>query len=776
MSQKRLSRLASVVLLVICLPGPAVAQDISDRIVAAFADWSAGHGIARSRIAVAYRGDLRGVGTVGDLAGPVDLASLSKAITAACMADLVMAERIGWDDPVHNHLPDVAAPLADVTVAQLVTHTGGLGPDSTQGAMETWRGPGAPVYGDVVAGIAARPLRSREMVYNNENYAVLGELIRAVSGRGYADTCAATTLGPAGVTTARPSPVYGRFAAWGGWRMTLADYTRLIWVRFGGADPTRFPDVDLGGGAHYGPGTVWRAFGDGFNFWHFGALCFEDGTGFLTFSVLWSNGWGARCLPRAVPGTIGSDRWIRRWSGRFFGEARRSAGANRLTLGGRGRSLARKTGQEPKMARTPPPFAPFEWMIAWRYLRARRAEGGVSVMTWISLIGITLAVFALIATLAVRSGFRSEFVGTILGANAHVTIYNAGEVTGQGRIDRTIADYDAMAARIAAVPGVIRAAPLVKGQVMASLRDRNAGVEVFGIRATDLATLPGIAGAERAQGDLARFGEGIAIGDGVARRLGVGIGDRIRLISPNGIKTAFGTSPRVNAYEVVYIFSVGRYDIDQTRVYMPFDEAQSYFNREGAADELEVMVDDPENVDLLTLPLIRAAGERAQIWTWRDSAGGFLRALEVEDNVMFIILSILVLIATMNIVSGLIMLVKNKGRDIGILRTIGLSEGSILRVFFICGAFTGIIGTALGVILGSLFAIYIDPIFSFVNYVMGGGVWEPSIRGIYQLPAELHLGDVLKAVGLSLGLSFLVTIFPARRAARLNPVEALRYE
>lgn len=427
------------------------------------------------------------------------------------------------------------------------------------------------------------------------------------------------------------------------------------------------------------------------------------------------------------------------------------------------------------MARSAP-FAAYEWMIAWRYLRARRAEGGVSGMTWISLIGIALAVFALIATLAVRSGFRSEFVGTILGANAHVTVYGAGQMTGQGRIDRTIRDYRAMAARVAEVPGVTRVAPLVRGQVLMSFRGRNAGVQVFGIAAADLATLPGIADSARASGDRARFGEGIAIGAGVARALGAGVGDRVKMISPDGQKTPFGTSPRVNAYEVVYIFSAGRYDIDNTRVYMPFAEAQSYFNREGAADELEVMVAEPEQVDAMRPPLLRAAGEAARVWSWRDASGGFLRALEVEDNVMFIILSILVLIAAMNIVSGLIMLVKNKGRDIGILRTIGLSEGAVMRVFFICGAVTGLIGTAAGVVLGCLFAIYIDPIFSFVNYAMGGGVWDPAIRGIYALPAELHLGDVLKAVGLSLGLSFFVTLFPARRAARMNPVEALRYE
>ncbi len=428
------------------------------------------------------------------------------------------------------------------------------------------------------------------------------------------------------------------------------------------------------------------------------------------------------------------------------------------------------------MAKTPPPFAPFEWMIAWRYLRARRAEGGVSTMTWISLIGITLAVFALIATLAVRSGFRAEFVDTILGANAHVTVYTIASVSENGQIDRSIAEYDAMAARVADVPGVTRVAPLIRGQVMAAHQGRNAGVEVLGIAPENLLSLPRIADPVTSRGDIGRFSQGVALGAGVARTLGATVGDRVRLISPDGVKTAFGTSPRVNAYEVTYIFSAGRYDIDQTRAYLPFAEAQSYFNREGFADELEVMVAQPEVIDQIRRPLLQAAGERGQIWTWQDASGGFLRALEVEDNVMFIILSILVLIAAMNIVSGLIMLVKNKGRDIGILRTIGLSEGSVLRVFFICGAFTGIIGTGCGVILGCLFAIYIDPIFSFVNVVMGGGVWDPSIRGIYALPAQLHLEDVLSAVALSLGLSFVVTYFPARRAARMNPVEALRYE
>ncbi|RYH02299.1 lipoprotein-releasing ABC transporter permease subunit [Salipiger sp. IMCC34102] len=422
------------------------------------------------------------------------------------------------------------------------------------------------------------------------------------------------------------------------------------------------------------------------------------------------------------------------------------------------------------------PFARFEWMIAWRYIRAKRAEGGVSVMTWISLVGITLAVFALIATLAIRSGFRAEFVDTILGANAHLTVYQQTPIAGTDQVTRIISDYDTLAADLAAVPGVLRAAPIVRQQVMANRGAANAGVEVYGISQENLRTVPRIVNPEESLGSLDDFGPGLAIGSGVARELGVGIGDQLKIISPNGVRTPMGTSPRVGVYPVSYIFTAGRYDIDRTRVYMPLEEAQTFFNRDGVVDEIEVMTADPDNIEALLPSVYVAAGENALLWTWRDSAGAFLRALTVEDNVMFVLLSILVLISSMNIISGLIMLVKNKGRDIGILRTMGLTEGSILRVFFICGAGIGTVGTILGVILGCAFALWIDPIFAFVNYVAGGGVWDPEIRGIYALPAQLHLGDVLSAVVLSLGLSWIVTIFPARRAARMNPVEALRYE
>ena len=422
------------------------------------------------------------------------------------------------------------------------------------------------------------------------------------------------------------------------------------------------------------------------------------------------------------------------------------------------------------------PFSSFEFLIAWRYLRAKRSEGGISVMTLISMIGIALAVAALINVLAVRSGFRTEFVDAILGANAHVTVFEYNVDPQNGKLNYAIKNYNALTEKIAKVPGVKRAAPIIRNQVMANSADFNTGVVVYGISLDNLKSIPNIAGSDRGQGNIDDFENGVAIGVGVAKSLRLDLGDRIKLISPNGIQTAFGISPRVKSFTVSYIFSAGHYEIDQTRLYMTFKDAQSFFDREGLADEIEVFIDEPELVERFEPSLKKVISENVIIETWRDYAGGFLRALAIEDNVMLVIMIVLILLSTMNIISGLIMLVKNKGKDIGILRTMGLTRGSILRIFFLCGAGIGLVGTVLGVIVGILFVLNIDAIFSVVNYVSGGEVWDPSIRGIYHLPSELRGVDVLKAVGISLSLSFVITIFPARRAARMDPVEALRNE
>lgn len=438
------------------------------------------------------------------------------------------------------------------------------------------------------------------------------------------------------------------------------------------------------------------------------------------------------------------------------------------------------------MAGKTAPFSRFEWMIAWRYMRAKKETGGVSIMTWISLIGVTLAVFALIAVLAVRSGFRADFVDTIVGANAHLTVrqqYTETVTVTQGdqsvdvtRTVRTIPNGDALAAQLRQIEGVTRAAPIVRGEGLATQGAQSSFVQVYGITPEDLVAIPLVVSPQVSSGDLADFSQGVALGSGVARSLGVQVGDRINLLSAEGANTAAGRSPRRNTYDVVYIFQTGRYITDISRIYMPLEDAQEFYSRDFVHDEIEIYVADPDRVEDWIQPIYRDLGPQNFLYSWKDNEGAYLRALTVEDNVMFVIMAILVLIASMNIISGLIMLVKNKGRDIGILRTMGLSEGSILRIFFICGAGLGTLGTILGVILGCLFAIYIDTIFAAVNYVAGGGVWDPSIRGIYNIPSKLELGDVLTAVVLSLSLSWIVTIFPARRAARMNPVEALRYE
>lgn len=428
------------------------------------------------------------------------------------------------------------------------------------------------------------------------------------------------------------------------------------------------------------------------------------------------------------------------------------------------------------------PFAAHEWLLAWRWMRARRREGGISALVWYALAGVALAVGTLIVVMAVMVGFRQEFTDRVLGAEGHVNIYPLAEWR-DGRSVRDIHDFAAMTDRLAAVPGVIRAAPLIEAQALASRGRANAGVIARGMRAEDLAALPHVANPEASEGSLAALaGGGVAIGEGVARELGVRVGDVISVVLPGGLATPFGTAPKVAGFEVVYVFRIGRADVDRSRLYMDFEVAQDFFNRTGVADQIEVMVERPDRLGGRARPgeldraLEAAAGSGTLAWTWKDSNSAFLQALDMERAVMFVILSLVVGIAALNIISGLVMLVKNKGRDIGILRTVGLTEGAVLRVFFLCGAGIGAVGTAVGVVLGIAFVIWIDPIFDAVNWIVGGGIWDPEVRLLTRFPAELRLRDVAGAAGLSLGLSFLVTWFPARRAARMDPVEALRGE
>ncbi|MEO0820443.1 MAG: lipoprotein-releasing ABC transporter permease subunit [Pseudomonadota bacterium] len=414
------------------------------------------------------------------------------------------------------------------------------------------------------------------------------------------------------------------------------------------------------------------------------------------------------------------------------------------------------------------PFSRLEWMIAGRYLRARRREGVISVIAGFSLVGIMLGVATLIIVMSVMNGFRTELVDRILGAQAHISVlpWDTGQLEG----------YDALADDLRAVPGVTRTAPVIERQVMATGQGANTGVLLRGMRAEDLATLDGVSNPESAEGDLADFAGGVAVGAGVARKLDLRLGDRLTLISPRGLTTPFGTAPRVKAYEITYIFRIGMHQYDNAYVFMPLAEAQAYFRTGEKVDGVEVMVTDPEAVEEIGAALLPAIADRGYLWNWQRANGSFLAALKVERNVMFIILTLIILVAALNIISGLIMLVKDKGRDIGILRTMGLSRGAILRIFFICGASIGVVGTVLGVGIGVLFTAYISEIQAAVEAISGASVWNAEIRMLTRVPAVMVPSDVIMTVVLALGLSFLATWYPARRAARMDPVEALRYE
>jgi lipoprotein-releasing system permease protein len=416
----------------------------------------------------------------------------------------------------------------------------------------------------------------------------------------------------------------------------------------------------------------------------------------------------------------------------------------------------------------PRAFSRLEWMIAWRYLRARRDEGAISVIAGFSLAGILLGVGTLIVVMSVMNGFRAELVGRILGAQAHIIVLPS---TGDG-----LTEYDRLADEIARNPNVTRVAPMIEGQVMASTEAGNAGALIRGMRKQDLLSLPGVAHPEESQGSLDDYGPGLAIGAGLARNLRVGVGDSITIISPRGLTTPFGVAPRLKTYPIAYVFRIGMSQYDNVFVFMPLDEAQAYFRKDGRVDGIEIMVADPDRVEEIGTGFYALVAEQGYLWNWQRANSSFISALKVEANVMFIILSLIFLIVAMNIVSGLIMLVKEKGRHIAIMRTFGMTRGAILRIFFICGSAIGVTGTALGVVAGVLFVTYIQEIQAAVEAVTGTSVWDPELRFLTRLPAVLQIRDVVLTCSVSLAFAFLATLYPARRAAGLDPVEALRYE
>ena len=433
-------------------------------------------------------------------------------------------------------------------------------------------------------------------------------------------------------------------------------------------------------------------------------------------------------------------------------------------------ALASGVAAPPAASRKPRthPFAAFEWVIAARYLRPSRREGYVSIISILSLIGIALGVAALIIVLAVMNGFRHELLSRILGLNGHAIVQSTyGPLT----------NYDAVAAKIRAVPGVTGVTPTVDGQVMASANGLNGGVLVRGLRRDDLARLT-IVSKSLSEGALKHFqgGDAVIIGSRLADKLRIFIGQQITLIAPRGNVTPFGTTPRVKSYTVVGTFRIGMSEYDQSFVFMPLEEAQLYFNMDNRVSGLEVMVTDPDKVNGMLSAMAQAAGPYSRILTWQDMQSSLFGALQVERNVMALILALIVLVAALNIISGLIMLVKDKAGDIAILRTMGASRGAVMRIFFIAGASIGVMGTLLGLIIGVVFCTYIEEIRQALSSLLGTTLFDPTIYFLSRIPAEMDPREVGFVVALALALSFLATLYPSWRAARLDPVEALRYE
>ena len=414
------------------------------------------------------------------------------------------------------------------------------------------------------------------------------------------------------------------------------------------------------------------------------------------------------------------------------------------------------------------PFAPFEWMLALRYLRARRKEGFISVIAGFSFTGIMLGVATLIIVMAVMNGFRNELFAKILGLNGHIIVNKIG-----GEFD----DYNEVAKRAAHVPGVKAAMPLIEGQVMVSSPAQATGALVRGMTEESLKALPLIANNIR-YGSLNGFGSGrgIVIGTRLANSLRVNVGDTITLISARGAQTPFGTAPRSKPYKITALFEMGMAQYDSTMVFMPLLEAQRYFSRGPDVDALEIVVNDPGQLDELVDAVRQAAGPTMHVADWRQRNETFFTVLEVERNVMFIILSLIVLVAALNIISGLMMLVKDKGRDVAILRTMGATRGAVMRVFLITGASIGVVGTLAGLALGVVFCLNIESIRELMSWMTDTTLFDPNVYYLTRLPADMNVHETASIVGMALALSVLATLYPSWRASTLDPVEALRYE
>ena len=413
-------------------------------------------------------------------------------------------------------------------------------------------------------------------------------------------------------------------------------------------------------------------------------------------------------------------------------------------------------------------FSQFERKMAGRYLRARRREGFISVITGFAFTGIALGVATLIIVMSVMNGFRHELLGRILGINGHIGIMAPNGYP--------FNNYRNAIAEIEELEHIQLAVPMIENQLLVTAGKSAEGAMVRGISAEDMLRKPALAKAV-AKVDMDYFeADKIIMGIRLARKMGVSEGDKVTLLSPNGKVTAFGTVPRMKSYQVIGLFDSGMYEYDANFIFMPLESAQVYFGLPGAVTNIDVTIDDDKYLQVVRTALERSLGGGAYIYDWKQSNAAFFNAIEVERNVMFVILTLIILVAAFNIITGLIMLVKDKGRDIAVLRTMGATKGMIMRIFFMDGALIGVVGTALGLVLGLLFCENIEEIRQGLQSLLGRDLFSAEIYFLSKLPAKIDTAEVLSVVGISLLLSFAATLYPAWRAAKLDPVEALRYE